>query len=98
MVFVLLSAGGTGDSDLKDTLAFVWLGGALVCVVGGLCRLHLAETNWIQRVGDERGASFIDSVVKLCEGERRCQLCFAVCTLLTLITSQMATQMPWASC
>ena len=69
MVFVLLSAGGTGDSDLKDTLAFVWLGGALVCVVGGLCRLHLAKRNWIRKVGDERGASFSDSVAKLCKGE-----------------------------
>ena len=98
MVLVLLSAGGTGDSDLKDTLASVWLGGALVCVVSGLFRLQLAKRNWIQKVGDERGSSFMDSVVKLCKGERCCQLWFAVCTLLTLIASQMTTQMPWALC
>ena len=73
MVLVLLSAGGTGDSDLKDTLAFVWLGGALTCALGIPCRLHLAKRKWIQKVGDERGASFMDSVVKMCKGE---------CTLL----------------
>ena len=74
MVFVLLSAGGTGDSDLKDTLAFVWLAGALACAFGILpCRLYLAKRKWIQKVGDERGASFFDSVAKLCKGE---------CTLL----------------
>ena len=98
MVFVLLSAGGTGDSDLKDTLAFVWLAGALACALGIPCRLYLAKRKWIQIVGDERGASFIDSVVKLCKGERFCQPCFAMCTSLTLIASQMTTQMLWASC
>ena len=73
MVLALLSAGGPGDSDFKDSLAFVWLGGALICVLSIFPNIRLARKRWIRRVGDERGASFSDSVAKRCKGK---------CTLL----------------
>ena len=72
MVTVLLASVGaehkSRDSPTKDTIAFVWLGGALAVMVGGIARLKYAQWAWVRKVGAVDAASFSDACAQFMKG------------------------------
>ena len=72
MVTVLLASVGAEhkphDSPIKDTIAFVWLGGALAVMVGGIAQLKYAQWQWVRKVGAVDAASFSDTCAQFMEG------------------------------
>ena len=72
MVAVLLASVGSEhksrDSPVKDAIAFVWLGGALAVIVGGIAWLFNAKRQWVRKVGAVDAASFSDTCVQFMKG------------------------------